>query len=209
MGKTYLAKCSIASQSFRLRGITKEITCVWLAEEEPQEGEAATEWFLLTDLPAGTKEEAVRIIDIYTKRWTIEDYHKCYKTGCNIEKRQFQSLKTLTTVIGLLGLVAVELLRSRFLALHAPDVAIEQVIVNKQEVEFIHTLANKYLKPIDLTICKKGTVLWWTLLIARMGGHQGVRQKGMPGWQTLWNGYQYYQTLWIGYSLNKAKLFSG
>jgi hypothetical protein len=60
-------------------------------------------------------------------------------------------------------------------------------------LHIVNVLAKKYLQPIDSTICKENTVLWWILLLGRMGGHQGYKQKGMPGWQTIWKGYSYFQ----------------
>jgi hypothetical protein len=36
-----------------------------------------------------------------------------------------------------------------------------------------------------------------------MGGHQGVKQKGLPGWKTIWKGYDFYKQILIGYKINK------
>ena len=115
------------------------------------------------------------------------------ETGCSIEKRQFDSRKKLTTVIAFLALPAIILLRSRYLAITIPDAPINEIISDEETKEIVNKLARQYLKPIDLTICKENTVLWWILLLGRMGGHQGYKQKGLPGWQTIWKGYQYFQ----------------
>lgn len=82
----------------------------------------------------------------------------------------------------MLAIVTVKLLRSRFFAINQP---ITEVVPDEKEVRFIHILAEQYLKPIDLTIATKETVLWWILLLGRMGGHQGFKQKGLPGWQSM------------------------
>jgi hypothetical protein len=47
-------------------------------------------------------------------------------------------------------------------------------------------------------------VLWWVLLMGRMGGHQGYKSKGLPGWQTLWKGISYFNSSLEGYSLIHA-----
>jgi len=31
------------------------------------------------------------------------------------------------------------------------------------------------------------------------GGHQGLKNKGLPGWQTLWKGYSFFQSQVIGF----------
>lgn len=188
----YKAKCYLHYDSFVFRGLQQKINCVWI-QEIKEAGEIGVEWFLLTNLTIANENDAANILTLYAKRWTIEDFHKCYKTGCSIEKRQFDSRKTVTTAIAFLALPAIILLRSRYLAKVKPDATIDEIITDEETKGIVNTLAKKYLKPIDYTICKENTVLWWILLLGRMGGHQGYKQKGMPGWQTIWKGYSYFQ----------------
>lgn len=191
-GNEYEAQCYLYYDSFVFRGLQQKVNSVWL-QEIKEENKTGVEWFLLTNLNLANENDATHIITLYAKRWTIEDFHKCYKTGCSIEQRQFDSRKTLTTVIAFLALPAVVLLRSRYLAKIKPDESIDEIITDIETKNIVNTLAEKYLKPIDYSICKKNTVLWWVLLLGRMGGHQGYKQKGLPGWQTIWKGYAYFQ----------------
>lgn len=203
-GKLYEAECWLSYQEYKFRGIDKKITCVCLEETSPTEKSKLARWYLLTNLPVETFEHAEHIVESYTKRWAIEDFHKCYKTGCSVEKRQFDSRDPLCTVIGFLGLLAVQLLRSRHLARVDPEASFELVVTQKEAQELARKCAKKYLKPIDLTIAKEATMLWWILLLGRMGGHQGYKSKGLPGWQTLWKGYAYFNTLLEGYSMDSS-----
>lgn len=191
-GKSYEAKCHLHYASFMFRGLQQKVNCVWL-QEIKENNQTGVEWFLLSNLNIINTEEAAQILSLYSKRWTIEDFHKCYKTGCSIEKRQFDSRKTLTTAIAFLALPAVILLRSRYLAKVNPEATIDEIIADEETKSIVNVLAKKYFQPIDSTICKENTVLWWILLLGRMGGHQGYKQKGMPGWQTIWKGYSYFQ----------------
>jgi hypothetical protein len=167
-GHVYEADCDIHYQPFRFRGIEQDVSCVWVKERNVADEQAA-EWFLLTNLPIHTLKEAEVIAETYAKRWTVEDYHKCYKTGCNIEKRQFDSRKTITTSIGLLALTAVQLLRSRYFAKQHEEDPFEEILPDKDEQKLAIKLAQKYLKPIDYQLCKSETTLWWLLLLGRMG----------------------------------------
>lgn len=203
-GKSYEAECWLRYESYKFRGIESAITCVFLEEVSTTEESKMTGWYLLTDLSVRNFEEAEQIVENYTKRWTIEDFHKCYKTGCSIEKRQFDSRGPLCTVIGFLGLLAIQLLRSRYLAKVSPESSFECVVPQLQAQELARKVAKKYLMPIDLTIAREGTVLWWILLLGRMGGHQGFKSKGMPGWQTLWKGMNYFNTLLEGYEMQAS-----
>lgn len=203
-GKPYEALCWIRYEDYKFRGIEKAITCVHLEEVAPTEKSKIAEWYLLTNLPVESFEQAEKVVENYTKRWTIEDFHKCYKTGCSIEKRQFDSKGPLCTVIGFLGLLAIQLLRSRYYAKVNPEASFEIVVTQKQAQELARKLAKKYLKPIDLTLAKEGNMLWWMLLLGRMGGHQGYKSKGLPGWQTLWKGLNYFNNLLEGYAIHAS-----
>jgi len=203
-GKPYEAECWLRYEDYKFRGIEKAITCVHLEEVSPTEESKITEWYLLTNLPVEGFEQAEQVVENYTKRWTIEDFHKCYKTGCSIEKRQFDSPGPLCTVIGFLGLLAIQLLRGRYYARVNPEASFEIVVTQKEAQDLARKSAKKYLKPIDLTIAKEGTMLWWTLLLGRMGGHQGYKSKGLPGWQTLWKGLNYFNNLLEGYVIHAS-----
>jgi hypothetical protein len=198
-GNLYAAECHIHYQRFQFRGIEQEVSCVWVKEKRAAKEGQAAEWFLLSNLPIYTVKDAERIAETYSKRWIVEDYHKCYKTGCNIEKRQFDSRKTITTSIGLLALTAVQLLRSRYLAKQHEEAPFEKILPEEDEQKLAVKLALKFLKPIDRQLCKPETTLWWLLLLGRMGGHQGMKQKGLPGWQTIWKGHAHFQSLLEGY----------
>jgi hypothetical protein len=203
-GKSYEAVCWLRYGEYKFRGIEKPITCVHLEEVLPTEESKITEWYLLTNLSVKSFEEAEQVVENYTKRWTIEDFHKCYKTGCSIEKRQFDSRGPLCTVIGFLGLLAIQLLRSRYYARVNPEASFEIVVTQQEAQELARISSRKYLKPIDLTFAKEGTMLWWILLLGRMGGHQGYKSKGLPGWQTLWKGQNYFNNLLEGYVIHAS-----
>lgn len=200
-GKPYEAECDLNYHLFNFRDINQPVTCVWVREREATQSKPPAEWFLLTSLTASNHEQAGQIADCYSKRWVVEDFHKCYKTGCSIEERQFDSRKALTTVIGMLALQAVILLRTRYYARQQPDAPFETVITDKTEQQLAKAIAATYLKPADEKDSKPFTTLWWLLLLGRMGGHQGLRQKGLPGWQTLWKGYAHFQSLLTGFRI--------
>lgn len=201
-GKTYIANCELFWESLSPENLDKPIQVVYLRQVDNLQKDQAAEWAIYTNLPITSEEDAVKLFDIYTHRWrTCEDFHKCLKSGCSMEKRQFDSSKAMTNCISILSLTALHLLRMRHLAI-LKDQHVEKVL-NKNEIQMAKVLADKYLKPVDLQECKPNTVLWLILTIARMGGHQGIRQKGMPGWKTLWLGWSSFKKLMDGIILSK------
>jgi hypothetical protein len=202
-GKAHLVPCEIRYAEVDFSAIEQPLYAIHLKSNDPDIDLEETQWVLLTNQVVDTPQKAEHLIDVYTHRWrTNEDYHKCLKTGCSIENRQFDSLPALANAIGLLSLVAIRLLRMRHLAQNQAEAPVDQVL-EQQEIRLANALAEQHLTPTDRKHCKPQTVLWWVLLLGRLGGHQGVAQKGLPGWQTLFHGWNYFQNLLVGLNLSK------
>jgi len=203
-GKKHEVECALSYASVQLEEVEAPLQAIWLKQLQPYEGQKETaSYMLLTSLPIQSTEQAREILHTYVHRWrTCEDFHKCLKTGCAIEERQFENVHALQNSLAILSLMAIRLLRMRHLAQVHPHEPVGEVL-KEEEIPLAEHLANKYLKPSDLTVAQKGTVFWWVLLLGRLGGHQGFKQKGMPGWQTLWKGWLYFQTLQEGINLSK------
>ena len=69
-----------------------EVTVVETREEgTTPSGETPIAWRLLTNYDVATAEDADRVIDAYATRWSIESFHKTWKTGaCNVEDSQLR-----------------------------------------------------------------------------------------------------------------------
>jgi hypothetical protein len=158
----------------------------------------AIEWILVTSVPTRTVDEAKERVRWYTCRWLSEDYHQCLKTGCAIEKRQFNHGDDIRRLLGFLGPIAARLLQLRNVArtepqapaaLHVDPLMIEVLV---QRLEWTDT------EPLTLGEFWQG--------VAQLGGHQGRRRDGPPGWKTIWRGWQYLTDLVTGARLYAAAL---
>ena len=165
---------------------------VW--EPDPPADEDAIEWILITSLPIHSLEDALRDMQWYTCRWVIEDYHQCLKTGCRVERSQLDDGDDLIRLLGFAIPIAVRLLQLRDLARQAPQRLARQVI----EPLMVQVLARvQGLNARTLTL----EAFWQA--VARMGGHQGRRGDGSPGWRTVWRGWRHLEELTEG-----ARLFA-
>lgn len=201
-GQVHSLACSLKWGLVNLRGIDKALSVVELRQLTPLSDGTPSHWYLLSSSVVHTLAQADTLVDIYTHRWrSCEDFHKCQKTGCQIEARQFDSVAALTNCISLLSLVAVRLLRLR----HQSQTAAGEVMCFSTEGEQVvaHQLSGRYLSRREEQALKVGSIGWFWQLLARVGGHQGLAQSGPPGWQTIWKGYQYYQVLVEGYNMSK------
>jgi hypothetical protein len=204
-GRYYEADCEIRATRAQPQGFDQPTNVVHLREcQAGPDREQPTEWVLLTSLPVDEPAQAQIVLDDYAQRWTItEDFHMALKTGCQIEKRQFDSPEGLCNAIALLSLAAIHLLALRYLSDRYPQIPLSQTIIGQDSdvLTLTNRLAEQYLKPRDYDFCTPQTVKWFVLTLARMGGHQGYAQKGRPGWRLLWQGYTEFQTLLKGIRL--------
>lgn len=155
---------------------------VELVEVAPPAGAEPVRWVLLTSEEVTSVEQAQRVIDHYSQRWAVEEYHKALKTGCRVESRQYETAARLERVTGLLSIVAVQLLRMRYLSLHDPNRPAVQV-VPAEWVELLSTV--RRIKPGQTL-----TIQQFVRHLAGLGGHLGRKCDGQPGWITLWRGLE-------------------
>jgi len=166
---------------------------VW--EPHPPQGEPPVEWLLLTTEPVSSAASLKRIVDIYRKRWIIEEYFKALKSGCSLEKRQVESYDALCKVLALFIPIAHRILLLRSME-RAEPVAKATKLFSRVELEIMAAApSNKGMPP-------PSTIHQALLHIARLGGH--IRNNGPPGWQTLAWGYEKLLTLRLGWELARA-----
>jgi hypothetical protein len=159
------------------------INVILVREIEPPAGVEAVEWILLTNRPAKTRAEVLRIVDVYRARWAVEDFFKALKTGCQYENRQLESFKTLTTALGFFIPIAADLLRMRSLATDSEAPA--SAALDAAELAALNALIASRGRPKLPKTASASEVLY---AVARIGGH--IKQNGSPGWQVLWRGYR-------------------
>lgn len=157
---------------------TLSLNVIYVFEPKPPPSEPPVEWFLLTNLPIGGDEAIAFAVDCYRARWTIEEYFKALKTGCQYEKRQLESAHSLLNALAILAPVAWRLLLLRHLARakkHSPASA----ALTEKQIEVLRAVAKKPLP-------KRLNVRDAMLAVASLGGH--LKSNGDPGWLVLGRG---------------------
>jgi hypothetical protein len=170
---------------------------VW--ELDPPAGQERLEWFLITNEPVRTFEDAYRVVSWYECRWVVEEFHKGMKTGCRVECPQFTRESRLQPAIALLSIVALSLLQLRD-ASRAPDAD------TRPAVEVVDPI---YVKVLSLWRHKKVRIDWtvreYFLALARLGGHLNRKNDHPPGWQVLWEGWKELLPMVVGYTAAKPR----
>lgn len=145
------------------------------------------EWLLITNLAVESEEDARKVVEIYRRRWLIEDYHKALKTGCRIEDTQLKQASRILALLGLLGVIATKLLAMREYCRLSPTTQVEEAI----PARWIMLMKQRLMVKIE-------TVRDFWHCLARLGGFIGRKSDGEPGWQTIWAGYTRFQDMLWG-----------
>lgn len=170
------------SRYVQQRGVNEiAMWAVEVREVHPPRGVEPLRWVLLTSEQANGFAAAWRIIGWYEKRPLIEEFHKCLKTGCRVEARQYRTGERLAPVIGLLSVLAVRLLHLKTIAREQPERPAREVV------------PAEWLTALPLLIKRRSplkTAREFFRALAGLGGFLGRKSDGEPGWQTIWGGLE-------------------
>ena len=169
------------------------VYAVYATEIDCPEGETLIEWMLLTTEVVADIQTASIILRWYTYRWRVEEYHKIFKSGCQVEKYRLAA-DGMKTLIGFLSVIAVELLRLTYLHRTQP-LALAIEILNPLKLKILKA---KSPKPPQVL-----TVSWAVEAVARLGGYLEHRSKTPIGIQVLWRGWLKLHDLCEGWQLAK------
>jgi len=166
----------------------RDIGVVEVREVDAPEGvPEPLHWIILTSLPCATLAAARRVVGRYTARWWIEEYHKALKSGAGVEDSQLEQSYRLEPLMAILAVVAVRLLSTKMLARSRPE-----------SFEAAQSFGPEMLAILEkkIGLPKAG----WTnqnvlVATARLGGFLARKHDGMPGWRTIWRGWQ--RLMWM------------
>lgn len=182
-----LAKLSFAAVSVALprtldapksAPATVPLNVIHVLERNPPTGQPPVEWFLLTSLPTHDDAAILFAVDCYRARWTIEEYFKALKTGCQFERRQLESAHSLLNALAILAPVAWRLLLLRHLARAEPTAPASTALTPKQ-LEVLRAVSKK---PLRAHPNARDAML----AVAALGGH--LKSNGDPGWLVVGRG---------------------
>jgi len=167
------------------------VQAVWVRERGTiPRGEKPLDWLLLTNHAVDTAEDALLVVQGYSQRWRIEDFHKTWKSGaCNVETSQLRSTASVTKWATLLAAVAIRIERLKFLARTEPETAASRELTPHEIRALVlwKRRTKKRTEPIPKDSPTMGEAVLW---IAQMGGYTGKSSGGPPGAITIGRGLE-------------------
>ena len=178
---------------------THAVYAVHVLEEHPPKGEQIVplEWMLLTSEKVESAADARRIVQWYTRRWVIEEFHRAEKEGCRLEATQLDAAEDIERLAAITAVSAVRLLQLRDAAdpksPQADNPRALRGTVDKQILRVVSILtgiAQSKLTPHLLLTA-----------IAKRGGWLGRKNDPRPGWKCIWRGWHDITLMAAGASL--------
>lgn len=157
---------------------------IW--EPDPPEGTKPLHWLLWTTEVVENLKDALKVRDIYKKRWQIEEVHLVLKSGCRVEDLRFKTAERIAKMVALYAPIAVRIVQLRSQARAEPHAPCT-VVLTEEEWHVLYCAI--YKKPITKRTRPpnlRQAVLW----IGRLGGHLNRKGDGMPGVRALWRGWR-------------------
>jgi hypothetical protein len=147
-------------------------------------------WVLLTTAPVDTFDRSRAVVDAYTLRWRVEEFHRAWKRGlCRVEESQLQTRSAIVKWATVLAAVATRALRVAKLLRTAPDTP-ASVEFTKYEIAATFALARRKHDARQPHTLKEVVDL-----IADLGGFANKYSGGLPGPTVLGRGLQKIQVI--------------
>ena len=205
-----VAKLTVRSARVLLRGPARPgqklpaiyVNVILAKEERPPAGVEPIEWLLLTSLPIETFDEAMSVLDYYCARWEIEIYFRTLKSGCKIEKLQFERQDRLEVCLAMYMIVAWRVLYVLMLGRECPKMRCDAVL-SEAEWKSVYTIVTGEEAPAKPPLL--GDMI---KMIAELGGYLNRKNDGPPGPQTMWIGLQRmrdFADAWIAFRPQKRR----
>jgi len=154
------------------------------AKELRRQASEYLDWWLGTNSPIHSTDDALQAVSDYEWRWPIaEEYHKVEKTGLRIEDQRFETKEAMFASLALMSVVAIRMLQLRYARDEQPDAPASQ-IATQEEIEMVSKATKYRAKPSTMTVKR------FVDGVARLGGYLCRKCDGPPGWNSLWRGYQ-------------------
>ena len=182
----------VANGQRKKRSRWVEMTAVYVSETG--RGPDGIEWMLWTTYPMRTAQDIRHVVEGYTMRWRIEDFHRAWKLGgCNIESSQLRSVSALQRWGAITAAVAARAEHLKHLSRSEPerDATLE---LSQDEIDAAILLTETKRHRIGDKLTLQQAV--W--LVAQVGGYMNRRSDGPPGAQTIARGLEYVAAAAVG-----------
>jgi hypothetical protein len=157
------------------------LTVIHAEERATPKNRKKIEWKLITDLPVGSRADAIEKLEWYALRWKIEVFHKILKSGCKAEDSKLRTAQRLTNLISVFCILSWRVFWMTMLNRSAPG-ALPTLALTATEIVLLDRLVN------DKPQARRKLLSHYLTKIARLGGYLARANDPPPGNMVMWRG---------------------
>ena len=181
-----------------------------MREQNPPPDAQPIEWLLLTTEAVETAPQAAALVDCYSRRWRIEEWHRILKSGCQVEEHQHQTGERLKRAIALDVVLAWRIQLLVLLGRPVPELPCE-IFFDNWEVKVLEAVQPQ--KRPDTRgqggQGKRPLLLGEAVTqVAQLGGYLARGSDPPPGAECLWKGMSRLSGMAEGYRLADTRAAS-
>jgi hypothetical protein len=176
------------------------LTVIYAQELGTPKDREPIDWKLLTDLPVGSRAEAIQKLVWYASRWKVETYHKILKSGCKAEASRLRTADRLVNLISVFCILSWRLFWMTMLNRSDSGMPAGHVFSITERQLLDHLVPDR---PVDRAV-KKVSLSFYITKLARLGGYLARADDPPPGNRVMWRGLSRLTDIELGF--NAAKL---
>ena len=157
------------------------LTVIHAQERGTPKSRKKIDWKLITDLPVGSRADAIEKLEWYALRWKIEVFHKILKSGCKAEESKLRTAQRLTNLVSVFCILSWRVFWMTMLNRSAPH-ALPTLALTETEIAVLDRLAS------DKQHARLKMLSHYLTKIARLGGYLARANDPPPGNTVMWRG---------------------
>jgi hypothetical protein len=157
------------------------LTVIHAQERGTPKNRKKIDWKLITDLPVGSRADAIEKLEWYALRWKIEVFHKILKSGCKAEESKLRTAQRLTNLVSVFSILSWRVFWMTMLNRSVPN-ALPTLALTVTEIAVLDRLMS------DKPQARRKTLSHYLTKIARLGGYLARANDPPPGNTVMWRG---------------------
>jgi Transposase DNA-binding/Transposase DDE domain len=175
------------------------LTVIYAQERGTPKDRKAIDWKLLTNLPVGSRAEAIQKLAWYASRWKVETYHKILKSGCRAEESRLRTADRLVNLLAVFCILSWRLFWMTMLNRSDSGMPAGHVFSEAERQLLDHLVPDR---PVDRA--RKRPLSFYITKLARLGGYLARADDPPPGNRVMWRGLSRLTDIELGF--NAAKI---
>jgi Transposase DDE domain len=174
------------------------LTVIYAQERGTPKDRKAIDWKLLTNLPVGSRADAIQKLAWYASRWKVETYHKILKSGCKAEESRLRTADRLVNLLAVFCILSWRLFWMTMLDRSDSGMSAGHVFSKTERQLLDHLVPDR---PVDRAV--KRPLSFYITKLARLGGYLARADDPPPGYKLMWRGLSRLTDIELGFNAAK------